>query len=189
GADGSRERGEQRDRAHDRDWAKVEVRSPLEGTILEKNVTVGDIVDTATDLYKIADLRTLAVWAHVYEDDLPALLALPPEERTWEVRLPSDPSAAALKGSIERISEIIDPNQHTALAVGTVDNTDGRLRVGQFIMAEVTLPALPYEVIIPTRALIEDGHGSLVFVQEDPPRPRYTMRRVDVLRRLLDGVG
>src|SRR5262249_60339401 len=97
--------------------------------------------------------------------------------------------ATALKGTSGALSEIIDPNHHPALAVGTVDNTDGRLRVGQFIMAEVTLPALPYEVIIPTRALIEDGHGSLVFVQEDPPCPRYTMRRVDVLRRLLDGVG
>src|SRR5262249_56338481 len=108
GADGSRERGEQRDRAHDRDWAKVEVRSPLEGTILEKNVTVGDIVDTATDLYKIADLRTLAVWAHVYEDDLPALLALPPDQRTWGVRLPSDPSAMALKRTIYRTTQLID---------------------------------------------------------------------------------
>jgi membrane fusion protein, heavy metal efflux system len=184
-----RQRGEQRDKEHDRDWAKVDVRSPLDGTILEKNVTVGDIVDTATDLYKIADLRTLAVWAHVYEDDLPALLAVPPGEREWKVRLPSDPNTAALKGTIERISDIIDPNQHTALAVGTVDNADGRLRVGQFITAAVTLPPLPYEVIIPTKALIEDGHGSLVFVQEDPPHPRYTQRRVDVLRRLLDGVG
>jgi cobalt-zinc-cadmium efflux system membrane fusion protein len=184
-----RQRGEQRDKEHDRDWAKVDVRSPLDGTILEKNVTVGDIVDTATDLYKIADLRTLAVWAHVYEDDLPALLALSPGEKTWEVRLPADPNVGPLKGTIERIGEIIDPNQHTALAVGTVDNAAGRLRVGQFITAAVTLPSLPYEVLIPTRALIEDGHGSLVFVQEDPPRPRYTQRRVDVLRRLLDGVG
>src|SRR5262245_23801345 len=148
-----RQRGEQRDKAHDRDWAKVEVRSPLEGTILEKNVTVGDIVDTATDLYKIADLRTLAVWAHVYEDDLPALLALPPDQRTWEVRLPADPTIDAIKGTIERIGEIIDPNQHTALAFGTVDNTEGRLRVGQFITATVLLPPSPYEVLIPTKAL------------------------------------
>jgi cobalt-zinc-cadmium efflux system membrane fusion protein len=184
-----RQRGEQRDKEHDRDWAKVEVRAPQDGTILEKNVNVGDIVDTATDLYKIADLRTLAVWAHVYEDDLPALLALPPEQRTWEVHLPADPSVGPLKGTIERISEIIDPNQHTALAVGTVDNAEGRLRVGQFITATVTLPPLPYEVVIPTRALIEDGHGSIVFIQEDPARPRYTERRVDVLRRMLDGVG
>jgi cobalt-zinc-cadmium efflux system membrane fusion protein len=184
-----RQRGEQRDKEHDRDWAKVEVRAPQDGTILEKNVNVGDIVDTATDLYKIADLRTLAVWAHVYEDDLPALLALPPEQRTWEVHLPADPIVGPLKGRIERIGDIIDPNQHTALAFGTVDNAEGRLRVGEFITATVLLPPLPYEVLIPTRALIEDGHGSIVFIQEDPTRPRYTERHVDVLRRMLDGVG
>src|SRR5262249_58527686 len=118
GADGSRERGEQRDRAHDRDWAKVEVRSPLEGTILEKNVTVGDIVDTATDLYKIADLRTLAVWAHVYEDDLPALLALPPDQRTWQGRPPAAPTSRGTKGTIGRNGGTTGSENDTATAFG-----------------------------------------------------------------------
>src|SRR5262249_17887412 len=45
----------------DKDWARVEVRAPQDGTILEKNVTVGDIVDTAADLFKIADLNRLSV--------------------------------------------------------------------------------------------------------------------------------
>src|SRR5262249_21639111 len=38
-----------------RAWARVEVRAPFDGVIVEKNVALGDIVDTATDLFKIAN--------------------------------------------------------------------------------------------------------------------------------------
>ena len=54
----------------DPSWARVEVRSPLDGVVLDKNVSFGDVVDTSRELFKIADLSRLAVWAHVYEEDL-----------------------------------------------------------------------------------------------------------------------
>ena len=65
-------------------WARVEIRAPLAGSVLEKNIAVGDIVDTTTDLFKIADLSTLRIWAYVYEEDLPSLLDLP-EPISWEI--------------------------------------------------------------------------------------------------------
>jgi len=48
----------------------------MAGVILEKNFTVGDIVDTTHDMFKIADLSRLGVMANVYEEDLPKLVAL-----------------------------------------------------------------------------------------------------------------
>ncbi len=52
-------------------------RAPLDGVILEKNLTIGDIVTTDDDLFKIADLSRLVVMANVYEEDLPTLSAIP----------------------------------------------------------------------------------------------------------------
>src|SRR5262249_50488435 len=66
-----------REWAKDRTWAQVEVRAALDGVILEKNVAVGDIVDTIATLFVIGDLSQLTVWAHVYEEDLALLQALP----------------------------------------------------------------------------------------------------------------
>src|SRR5207237_5911015 len=63
-----------------RRWARVEVRAPIDGTILEKNVALGQLVDnssSSTPLYIIGDLSRLSVWANLYEEDIPALLALP----------------------------------------------------------------------------------------------------------------
>lgn len=170
-----------------KDWARVEVRAPIAGTILEKNVALGDIVDTSTDLFKVADLARLCVWAHIYEEDLPALLALS-RPIAWTIRLKSDPRAPPVHGTIRKIGDIIDPTQHTALIEGEVDNRRGALRVGQFITATIDLPPLPGSVEIPTSALVEDGVDSIVFVQVEAQEPRYERRRVQVLRRYHDVV-
>src|SRR5262245_31710499 len=168
-------------------WARVEIRAPIGGTLLEKNLNIGDIIDPATNLYKIVDLTRLTVWAHIYEEDLPALNGLPPPI-PWTVQLKSDPGSPPIPGTIDTIGTIIDPTQHTALLTGTVDNRAGRLRPGQFITATVQVPSALQEVEIPTAALVENGEESVVFVQPDPDRPQFTMRHVLVTRRRHDVV-
>jgi cobalt-zinc-cadmium efflux system membrane fusion protein len=163
-------------------WARVEVRAPFDGTILEKNVALGAIVDTTTNLFIIGDLSHLSVLANVYEEDLPTLQALP-RPIPWTVHLKNDPTAKPLKGFIREIRPIIDPTQHAALVKGRVANPEGRLLCGQFITATVEIPPTPGEVVIPTTALIEDGQESIVFVQPDPKALRYTLRHVAVARR------
>lgn len=172
----------------DPDWARVEVRAPFAGTLLERNVAPGDIVDPSADLFKIADLSQLRVWAHAYEEDLPLLHALPQPIR-WKVRLAADASAEPFAGAVERIGDLVDPNDHTARVLGRVDNSDGRLHAGQFITASIELPPPAAEVEVPTAALIEDGRSSVVFVQPDPALAEFTRRAVQVTRRQRDVVS
>ncbi|HEX4149173.1 MAG TPA: efflux RND transporter periplasmic adaptor subunit [Pirellulales bacterium] len=163
-------------------WARVEVRAAIDGVVVEKNVTVGDVVDTALDLFKIADLSRLDVLAHAYEEDLPLLEDLPPHERHWHIHLKSDPEGKPLSGSFNQIGNIIDPNQHTALVMGWVNNLNGRLRVGQFVTAEIDLPSNSNEVAIPVGALIDEDALTYVFVQPDPHERVFTRRRVLMVR-------
>ncbi len=114
-------------------WAKLEVVAPLDGTVIERNVALGELVDTTTDLFKIADLSRLGVLAHAYEEDLPTLDGLPASQRAWSVTVGSGGDAATRIGRFDQVGCIIDPNQHTALVMGWVDNPDGKLRVGQFV--------------------------------------------------------
>jgi cobalt-zinc-cadmium efflux system membrane fusion protein len=167
-------------------WARVEVRAPQEGVILEMNVTFGDLVDTTADLFKIADLRRLTVWAHIYEEDLAVLLQLP-RPVVWKVTLPAQPGVV-YPGVLDRVGDLIDPNQHTALVTGQVDNADSKLRVGQYVNVTVEVPTSPDEVEVPATALVEDGVESVVFVQPDPDKPHFVKRRVAVLRRGADVV-
>lgn len=164
-------------------WARVEIRTALDGVILEHNVAVGDIVTSTDDLFKVADLSRFRVLAYAYEEDLPSLDRLPAEQRHWIISVPADPELAPQHGMIEQIGHIIDPMQHTALVMGWVENKDGRFRAGQFITATLELPPPGNEVVLPTSALIEKGGEKLVFVQTGDD-PIFTRRHVSVSRQL-----
>lgn len=170
------------DLAVDKSWAEVEVRSPMDGIILEKNIVAGDIVDTVLDLFQVADLSVLGVMANVYEEDLPSIEALAESDRNWLVEFKSQPSAAAIPGKYSLISNIVDPNQHTAAVMGWLDNKDGRLRAGQFITARVELPAAKNELVLPDTAMLQEGEQCVVFVGQ-PDGGDLTRRRVCLVNR------
>jgi cobalt-zinc-cadmium efflux system membrane fusion protein len=178
----------QRDFKKEMEWAKVEVRAPFEGTIVEKNLNLGRIVDSSFDLFKIADLRKLGVVVHAYEEDLRTLQALP-AGFPWQIRAGAELNNHSLPNNgLQKIGFVVDPAQHTDPIMGLVDNSSGRLRVGQFVTATVNLPAPPKVVSLPSSALAEDGAESIVFVQPDPAKLRYVRRRVSVAMRLRDVV-
>jgi cobalt-zinc-cadmium efflux system membrane fusion protein len=178
-----RQRGGKRDKDKERNWARVELRAPLAGKVIEMNFSLGDTVDTSAELFKIANLDVLTVWAHAYEEDLPALHALAEEERRWTVRITANPAAPPAPGDIDRIGYVVDPNQHTALVTGRIENPGGKLRAGQFVTATVELPPPPEVMAVPIGALVEDGERSAVFVQPDPKKHEYEMRTVLVVQR------
>jgi cobalt-zinc-cadmium efflux system membrane fusion protein len=187
-------------------WARVEVRAPFNGIVVEKGVTLGSIVDTSTDLYKVADMRELSVFANAYEEDLPRLrkleanlrknrqdAGLPAALLPWEVFLGAGNKGKALSSpGIERIGYVVDPSQHTNLVIGLVHaggTSQGPfLSVGQFVVARVKLEPPNNVVSVPIDALVEDGQESAVFVQEGKWSPkakkfRFALRRVAVTQR------
>ncbi len=178
---------EDRTFAADASWARLDITAPIDGTIVEKNVTIGDIVDTNADLFKIADLTVLNVWLHAYEEDLPYLASLPKPLHA-QLRLPSSPNLGLLNCTIERIGDIIDPSEHMALLIGSIANSKGELRAGQFITATIEIPPDSGLVEIPATALIDEGNQSFVFVQSEADKLRYVRRRVSVARRSYDVV-
>lgn len=164
-----------------KDWARVEVRAPLSGIVLEKNVAVGAIVDTTTELYKIGDTSHLTAWVHVYEEDLPLLDTLP-RPVPWTVSVPSRPGVE-FAGSLDRVGSVIDQAQHTALVSGRVENPTGDLKVGQFVTVTIELPPCMNEIELPVAAVVEDGRQSVVFVENDSSSCRFCRRSVKVVRR------
>lgn len=164
-------------------WSELQIWSPREGVVLEKNVNMGEVVDTTDNLFKIADLSTLQVLAYVYEEDLPVLEQLKPEDRQWKIDLKSDPNDPQRPGKFELIGDVIDSVTRTGPVIGWLDNADRKLRVNQFVRATINLPADPEMVAVPTSALTEEGGTAAVFVETDPARHEIARRVVAVTRR------
>jgi cobalt-zinc-cadmium efflux system membrane fusion protein len=177
-------RGGERDKSKDDLWPRVELRAPEDGVVVERNIARHEmVVDNTVNLFQIAKVDRLTVLANAPEDDLPALNALRGKQRQWTV---STVGATAVKGAAGPITEIgylIDPNQHTAVIKGYIDNPHGLIRAGQFVTATVQLPPPADVVEVPVDAVVDDGQQSIVFVQTDPAKHQWTMRRVELTQR------
>jgi cobalt-zinc-cadmium efflux system membrane fusion protein len=178
-------------------WARVELKVPLSSgpeeadgrkgptwALLERNVALREIVvDGTTNLFVLARVDQIAVIANAPEDDLPALQKLSDEQRRWTIRTVGTPDDKPLEGPISDIGYLIDPNQHTALIKGYINNPGKRLRGGQFVTVTIDMPVPPDVVEVPMSAIVDDGKQCVVFVQPDPSKPHYTMRRVLLTHR------
>jgi cobalt-zinc-cadmium efflux system membrane fusion protein len=165
-------------------WGRVILRAPIDGIIIERNVHKDEmVVDNSVNLFQIADVSRLLVIASCPEEALPSLEALSGNEKRWSVRTVGASSAAGLTGTIDEIGYMIDPNQHTAVIKGYVENPDKRIRAGQYVTATVNIPPPDDVVEIPTDCLVDDGIQSVIFVQPDPAAHQFTMRRVHVTHR------
>jgi cobalt-zinc-cadmium efflux system membrane fusion protein len=165
-------------------WGRVTLRAPFDGVVVERTVHMDEmVVDNTVNLFQIADVRRLLVIAHCPEDDLPTLEALSRDQRRWTVRTVGAAAATGLPGPIDEIGYVIDPNQHTAVIKGYVDNPGEQIRAGQFVSATVNIPPPDGVVEIPADALVDDGLQALVFVQPDAASHQFTMRRVHVTHR------
>ena len=183
-AENVKRRGGKHDQAKDDLWPRVEMRAPANGVIVERNLALHEIVvDNTTCLFQIADVDKLFVTANVPEDDLPELEALREasgDAIRWTV---TTVGSTPIPGFVDDVGYIIDPNQHTAVVKGYIDNKGEKLRGGQFVRATVELPPPTDVVEIPITAVIDDGQQSIVFVESDAPKQQYTMRRVELTRR------
>jgi membrane fusion protein, heavy metal efflux system len=165
-------------------WGRVTLRAPFDGVVVERNLHIDEmVVDNTVNLFQIADVDRLLVLANCPEDSLPTLEALSQNQRRWTVQTVGATSAAGLPGTIDEIGYVIDPNQHTAIIKGYVDNPGRHIRAGQYVAATVQIPPPAGVVEIAVDALVDDGRQSLVFVQPDAEKHQFTMRRVQVTHR------
>ncbi len=182
-------------------WARVEIRVPWfdkankdrELVIVEKNINLNGQVDPINSpaLFKLADISRLQIWAHPPEEFVPIIREGLQKNGTgrmqWDIRFQSDPAnSPPRKLDIAQIGYVIDPNPHTPIVFGYFPNPDGKYIVGQFVTATIYVPPDENTVEIPTDALNEVDGQALVFVQPDPSKPDFALRRVAVVRQFKD---
>ncbi len=138
--------------------AQVFLRAPFSGEIIERNATVGEVVDSSKTLFTVADLSTVWVRADFPEQQIGMLktgLAV-------EVRVAAYPETV-FQGAITYIGAMIDPATRTVTARLQIPNADRRLRPEMF--AEVTVRTQEQSVLaIPRAALQQVGNRTMVFV-------------------------
>jgi membrane fusion protein, heavy metal efflux system len=172
-------------------WARVVIKAPAAGSIVERNVAIHEtVVDNTVNLFQIARVDPLLLIANASEDELPKLQELIGTQKMSKCKVRTVGAEGDIDGTIDNISYLIDVNQHSAVVKGRIANPDGRLRSGQFITVTVELPPPEDVVEVPMNAIVDDGKQTVVLVRPDEKKPdEFTLRRVEVTRRFERRVG
>jgi cobalt-zinc-cadmium efflux system membrane fusion protein len=139
--------------------------SPLEGTIVERNIAKGQLVDGSHTAFLIANLDYLWVELSVFERSLPAIR----EGDNVELR-PLGYTGPPIQGRVAQIGQSLDEHTRSAAVRVQVDNKDRRLRPGQAIDATIHTSGTAIEsgiVVAPTAVTFVDGKPT-VFVADSP---------------------
>jgi cobalt-zinc-cadmium efflux system membrane fusion protein len=160
------------------------VTSPLAGTVLERNASIGDLAGD-TPLFEVADLSRLWVDLHLFGADAQHITPGLPVEI---VRL-SDGVATLTK--LDRVLPGTATASQSTVARATLDNADGQWRIGAAVRARVTVSIDPVGLVIPLSALqtFRDGDVAFVRVGDDyEARPLKLGRRDGANVEVLDGL-
>lgn len=154
---------------------RIVLRAPIAGVVLEQSAVVGQRLEQAAPLYRIAALNPLWVEMQVPAADAQAL-ALGRGVRVEPGPGRTAAGAKPVEGHLIAIGRSVDAVTQTVLARAEVRAPGDTLRAGQTVVAAVEMPAGAGTVLLPAAAVAEDGGTTVVFVQEAPG----TFRRVPV---------
>ena len=167
----------------------IALRSQISGTVVERNVLVGQEVrsDGANPLLTVSQLDTVWVLADVYEQDLG--LVQPGAEVV--VRVPAYPGED-FAGTVGHIGDLVDTVSRTVKIRCVLKNADHRLKPEMFARIELKNAAGHKSLVIPARAVISDGEKSRVIVADEGGlfhvRPAEVGPEVDGKVRVLAGL-
>lgn len=144
--------------------ARVSLRAPFTGEVIERNATIGEVIDPNKMLFTVADLSTVWVRADFPEQQAGRLKT----GLTIELRVSAYPDTM-FHGAITYVGAVIDPTTRTVTARADVSNPDGRLRPEMF--ADVTLVTDEQSVLsVPRTAVQQVGSRTVAFVVRGPRR-------------------
>ena len=156
--------------------SRFELRSPLTGTVVERNVTPGQIVGPASDapLFTVANLDRLQVVADVYEHDLSGIRVGALAPMTVEAY-----PGIEFPATISVIGDVVDPATRTIKIRASVSNADRRLKPEMF--ARVTIPGqtIRPKIVIPKQAILEHSGKQWVVLQDETGRLEERAIKID----------
>jgi Cu(I)/Ag(I) efflux system membrane fusion protein len=153
-----------------------DVLSPISGTIMKRNVSLGDYVKQGDKLFMVTDLSRLWVMFDAYESDLPWIKT--GDRIEFEVRsLPSQ----KFKGKVAYVDPFIDPITRSAKVRVDIDNPGQRLKPQMFAggLLYSSTASDTDKLLVPKSAVLWTGKRSVVYVRvPDRESPTFIHREI-----------
>ena len=165
----------------DTDIARAALASPISGSIVDRHLTRGELVNTDTRLYTIADLSNVWVMGRAYERDIRFLQ----RGQKTTVRLDAFPGSF-FEGEVDYVASQLDTDTRTVEVRIVLPNPGNRIRAGMFAAVVIHVgdrkdSAERMGLLVPVAALQRVKGGFVVFRATGPGE--YQLVPVQVLRK------
>ena len=137
----------------------LQIVSPRDGVVVEKNALQGTMTEPGKTLYRIGDIGKVWVLADIYEQDLPFLQV----GQEAVVKLSYMPDRA-FRGKVTYIYPTVEEKTRTARARMEFPNPGFFLKPGMFATVEIPALLVSEAVLVPDMAVLRSGEKNTVFV-------------------------
>lgn len=134
-----------------------ELKSPLDGLIIERDLTLGAFADTSSKAFTVADLSVLWVEISIAPNDLPRVR----EGQTAIV----ESAGKQGEGKLIFVSPVINPDTRSAKAIIELQNPDGQWRSGDYSNVSIVTATQQSGMTIPLEAIQTIEGKPVVFVK------------------------
>ena len=135
------------------------ITAPIAGFVVEKNVVVGQMVDSGMKLYRLGDIGVVWVYAQVYEQDLSAVQL--GQEATMTLSYLPD---RKFRGRVTYVYPTVDEKTRTARVRMEFHNPGYFLKPGMFATVELVADLSPSALLVPDSAVLRSGQKNTVFI-------------------------
>lgn len=139
----------------------TEIVASFAGTVLQKEVVAGKMIQPTAILYRIADLSRVWIEAEIYEYELPVVKV----GQQAQITLTAYPDRM-FTGKVDFIYPYLQSQTRTAKIRVVLDNPDGVLKPDMYASVELKAD-LGQQLVIPASALFDTGKRQYVFVQQE----------------------
>jgi cobalt-zinc-cadmium efflux system membrane fusion protein len=138
---------------------RYEIRAPLDGAVLERDVTAGEAVAEGQPIFVIGDLSSVWVEATLSASDVGVVrLGQQATIRSGDLDL-------EVTGRVVYLSPRVDTATRRAVARLTIANADGRWRPGLFVTVSLVQSAATVPMAVPVDAIQTFRDWQVVFVR------------------------
>ena len=153
----------------------ISVLSPLEGRIVRRETTVGEVVDRGSELFRVVDTRTVWLDLRVAAEEASLI------REGLDVEYLVDGGRESRTGEVTWISTDVDPQTRTVRVRAELNNADGALRNESFGRGRIVLRHAEDAIVVPEQSLQWDGASHVVFIRDarffQKDRPKFFVAR------------
>ncbi|MGA8830851.1 MAG: efflux RND transporter periplasmic adaptor subunit [Desulfomonilaceae bacterium] len=141
--------------------SRYEITASFKGTVIQKHITLGEMLKDDTAAFVVADLSSVWVNVYVYPKDLPNVKSGQMATISIGNCVPN------VQARVEYVEPIVGDNTRSAIARVVLDNPDGKLRPGLFVTAKISVQNIDVPVVVPKTALKNIENKTVTFIRKE----------------------